>query len=239
MRRNLLLAALAGAVMLATLMVSPAQAGPLYFRQYGLGVSDLQFQAPFYLRTFAGELMVDHTASGSTSDDFAVFCVDIMNPKSVIQDVTIRPLSEMPDNGNPSTVQPDAGDRVAWLLNQYGTEPWLATDGNFRAAALQIAIWEVLYDPFNGYNVTSGNFIWLHATYDSPTQKAVYGYTTLYLNALGNNRSEALWYDVSLQGEKGQDFARALAVPEPGSTMMLLASGLAGLGWFARRLKRA
>ncbi|HSP90775.1 MAG TPA: hypothetical protein VLN08_07710, partial [Vicinamibacterales bacterium] len=140
MKRNLLLTALAGAVTLATLAASPAEAGPLYFRQYGLGVSGLEFQVPFWMRTFAGELMVDQTATASTIDDFAVYCVDITNPKSVIQDVVIRPLSELPDNGNPSNVQPDAGERVAWLLSQYGTDQWLATDGNFRAAALQIAI---------------------------------------------------------------------------------------------------
>jgi hypothetical protein len=235
MKRNLLLTAVAGAVTLATFAASPAQAGPLYFQHYGLGVSNLEFQAPFYLRTFAGQLMVDQTATATTIDDFAVYCVDITNPKSVIQDVVIRPLSELPDNGNPYRVQPDAGERVAWLLSQYGTDEWLAADGNFRAAALQIAIWEVLYDPFGGYNVTGGEFRWVYATEQTPTKMAIYGYTTTYLTALGNNRSEALWYDVNLQGEKGQDFARALPVPEPGSTMMLLASGLAGLGWFARR----
>jgi hypothetical protein len=231
MRRNLLLTAVAGAVTLATLAASPAQAGPLYFQHYGLGVSGLEFQAPFYLRTFAGQLMVDQTATASTDDDFAVFCVDITNPKSVIQDVVIRPLSELPDNGNPSTVQPDAGERVAWLLSQYGTDQWLAIDGNVRAAALQIAIWEVLYDPYGSYNLTSGTFRQLYAT----SNTSLYSYTTSYLTALGNNRSEGLWYDVNLQGDKGQDFARVMAVPEPGSTVMLLASGLAALGCFARR----
>ena len=236
MKRNLLLMALAGAVTMATLAASPAQAGPMYFQHYGLGVSDLEFQAPFYLRTFAGQLMVDQTGTATnTADDFAVFCVDITNPKSVIQDVVIRPLSELPDNGNPYRVQPDAGERVAWLLNQYGTDQWLATDGNFRAAALQIAIWEVLYDRLGGYDVTGGEFRWLRATVNTPINTPIYAYTTGYLTALGNNRSEALWYDVNLQEMKGQDFARGMPVPEPGSTMMLLASGLAALGWFARR----
>ncbi|MFO7695434.1 MAG: hypothetical protein R6V57_20300 [Vicinamibacterales bacterium] len=234
MTRNLLLTALAGVMTVASLAASPAEAGPLYFREYGLGVSGLEFQVPFWMRNFAGELMVDHTASADTSDDFAVFCVDIANPKSVIQDVVIRPLSELPDNGNPSNVQPDAGERVAWLLNQYGTDQWLSTDGNLRAAALQIAIWEVLYDSFGGYDVTGGTFRWLYAT----TYTSLYSYTTSYLTALGNNRSEALWYDVNLEGAKGQDFARTASVPDTGGTMMLLASGLAGLGWFARRRPR-
>jgi len=236
MKRNLLLTALAGAVTMATLAASPAQAGPLYFQHYGLGVSGLEFQTPNYLNTFAGQLMVDQTGTATnTADDFAVFCADITNPKSVIQEVVIRPLSELPHNGNPPNVQPDAGERVAWLLNQYGTDQWLATDGNYRAAALQIAIWEVLYDPYGSYDVTLGEFKWVYATEKSATKMAIYAYTTDYLKWLGNNRSEALWYDVNLQDGKGQDFARAMSVPEPGSTMILLASGLAGLGWFARR----
>lgn len=234
MKRNLFLMALAGAVTMATLAASPAQAAPMYFQRYGLGVSGLEFQAPFYFRTFAGQLMVDQTGTATnTADDFAVYCVDITHPKSLIQDVVIRPLSELPDNGNPYRVQPDAGERVAWLLNQYGTDQWLATEGNFRAAALQIAIWEVLYDRHGAYDVTGGEFRWLWATINANSK--VYAYTTGYLGALGNSRSEALWYDVNLQEMKGQDFARGLPVPEPVSTMMLLASGLVALGCFARR----
>lgn len=227
MKKNLFLTALAGAMTVASLAASPAQAGPLYFQHYGLGVSGLEFQAPFYLRSFAGQLMVDQTGTASTADDFAVFCVDISNPKSVIQDVVIRPLSELPDNGNPSSVQPDAGERVAWLLTQYGTDQWLSTDGNLRAAALQIAIWEVLYDPFGGYNITAGTFRQLYAT----SNTALYSYTTSYLTALADHRSEAIWFDTNT----GQDFAKMATVPDTGGTMMLLASGLATLGWFARR----
>ena len=63
MKKNLFLTALAGAMTVASLAASPAQAGPLYFQHYGLGVSGLEFQAPFYFRSFAGQLMVDQTGT--------------------------------------------------------------------------------------------------------------------------------------------------------------------------------
>lgn len=232
MRRNLLLTALAGAVTLATLAASPAQAGPIYYQGQGLGISGLHFQAPFSFTGFAGQLNFDRGAAGP-GDDFAVYCVDLMRPKTAVQDVLVRPLSELPDNGNPSSVQPDAGARVAWLLNQYGTDAWLATDGNNRAAALQLAIWEVLYDPLGSYNIGNGSFIL--AYWWMPNYAPLMSYTTDYFLALGTQKSEATWYDVSLQGVDGQDFAQAASVPDTGGTMMLLASGLAVLGWFARR----
>ena len=232
MSRNLLLTAVAGAVVMATLAASPAQAGPIYSLGQGLGIGGLHFQAPFSFTGFAGQLIFDRGAAGP-GDDFAVYCVDLMRPKTEVQDVTVRPLSQLPDNGNPSSVQADAGARVAWLLNQYGTDAWLATDGNNRAAALQLAIWEVLYDPIGSYDIGNGTFIlayWWMPNYDS-----LMSYTTDYFRALGTQKSDAIWYDVSLQGVNGQDFAQAASVPEPGSTMMLLGSGLAALGWFARR----
>jgi len=231
MKKHFLLA-LAGMLAMSALMTGPAQASPIYFKQNGLGVSGLEFQAPFYLRSFAGQVIVDRGAAG-TSDDFAVYCIDITRPKTEIQDVVVRPLSEMPDNGSPVGVQPDAGARVAWLLNQYGTSEWLSTDGNYRAAALQLAIWEVLYDPYGSYNITSGNFKLLYAGSYAP----LVSYANSYFAGLGNNRSEAIWYDVNLQGDRGQDFAQPASVPEPGGTMTLFGSGLAALGWFARRLR--
>jgi len=232
MSRNLLLTTVAGAVIMATLAASPAHAGPIYYQGQGLGIGDLFFQAPVSFRGFAGQLIFDRGAAGP-GDDFAVYCADLMRPKTEVQDVVVRPLSQLPDNGNPSSVQPDAGARVAWLLNQYGTDTWLATDGNNRAAALQLAIWEVLYDPLGSYNIGNGSFIL--AFWWDPSYAPLMSYTTDYFLALGTQKSEAIWYDVTLQGVNGQDFAQAASVPEPGSTMMLLASGLAALGWLARR----
>jgi len=232
MRRNLLLTALAGAVALATLAASPAHASPIYYQGQGLGIGGLHFQAPFSFTGFAGQLIFDRGAAGPGAD-FAVYCVDLMRPKTEVQDVVVRPLSQLPDNGNPSSVQPDAGARVAWLLNQYGTDAWLATDGNNRAAALQLAIWEVLYDPLGSYHIGNGSFIL--AYWRLPDYAPFVSYTTDYFLALSTNQSEAIWYDVSLKDVDGQDFAQAASVPDSGGTMLLLASGLAALGWFARR----
>jgi hypothetical protein len=230
MRRRFLFTALANLAAITALTASPAQAGPIYFREHALGVDHLQFQAPFYFSGFAGQVVVD-TGLAGPSDDFVVFCVDVSRPKEAVQNVVIRPLSELPDVGNPTTtVQPDAGERVAWLLNQYATSAWLSTDGAARAAALQLAIWEVLYESYGHYDITNGpNFALLYAAQNHP---ALLSYTQTYFTALGDQRSEAVWYDTST----GQDFAAPRSVPDGGpGTIVLFGSCAAGLLKLARR----
>jgi hypothetical protein len=230
MRKTITRAIVAG-MMLALAWAGPAQAEPIYFHGMGLGVTGLEFMAPHYFPDFAGQVWLDRGLAG-TSDDFFAYCVDATKSRTFTQDVTIRNLSELPDNGNSANAQPDAGARIAWLLNTYATDSWLATDGNNRAAALQLAIWEVLYDPFGSYNVTTGEFKLLHAQLHTP----LVAYSSAYLASLGDNRSEATWLDITdPKLTTGQDFAMPLAVPEPGSSLVLFGSGLVGLAGFLRR----
>jgi hypothetical protein len=86
----------------------------------------------------AGQILV-----GYKGQDYAAYCVDIF------QYADGGPVTETSPVGLPH------GDLAAWLFETYA--PTVTTDA--QAAALQVAIWEVLYeDPQSGYDVQHGTF---------------------------------------------------------------------------------
>jgi len=86
----------------------------------------------------AGQILVNYR-----SQDYAGYCVDIF------QHAGDGPVSEV----SPTTLA--HGDLAAWLFDTYAAN----VTTNTEAAALQVAIWEVLYeDPSNGYDVQHGTF---------------------------------------------------------------------------------
>ena len=111
------------------------------------------------------------------------------------------------------------------LLNQYA----LNVHSGAAGAALQIAIWEVLYDTASpSYSLNSGDFM----VTSYPSNSNVESLATAYLNSLGSNTSEAIWLDSygynasGIREQAGQDYG--VPVPEPG---MLCSSGRALPQW--------
>ena len=209
------------AVLAITLLPSAAAATPVYFTGTALGAS---VQAQLYNgatlvrdRTgFAGQIELSWT--GLEADEFIAYCLTFNINLQNTEDVTIRPLSDLPNPGvNPPYAVEGAGSHIAWLLNN------ITPTSDMEGAALQVAIWEALYD--TSYGLTGGNFRYVSGPVD------VGGLAAGYLTLLGSNTSDALWLDTSnslLGGPpQGQDYG--VPVPEPASSLFLFGIGLAGL----------
>lgn len=158
---------------------------------------------------------------------FYSYCVDVSQNLRDPQTVTAR-SSENFTNG-----VVDGGDKAAWLFNTYAAGIRSNTDSttaNIQAAALQVAIWEAMYDTTG--NLGGGSFV-LNTTGSIRTQAQTY-VTSLY--SAGSSiyqQSVATILDV-VSPDAGQDQIVA-KVGEP-STLLLM--GVAFL-MFAKRTRRA
>jgi hypothetical protein len=97
-----------------------------------------------------------------------------------------------------------------------------------QSAAIQAILWEILYEkPGNPYNFAAGTFKVTSA--DGPTQTLLnsVNWGSLPLTPI-------TWHADKLQSREHQDFLVIRQVPEPG-TYAMLAAGLAGIGFVARR----
>ena len=108
-------------------------------------------------------------------------------------------------------------DQVAWLLGQYATD---ASGNATKTAALQAAIWEVMY----------GNQFTLH----SPT--AVVIQEALYLTHVGTAPVSNYTWISPVSGTTLMQ-GQVTRVPEPSGTLLLglALSGVLALGWWRRQ----
>lgn len=195
----------------------PAAADTIDFTGLGRHVSNLSISVGSATGAVsAGELnwsWLTATPAGFATS-FFTYCVDAVTALNDHQTVSISDTSGMASN---------VGAKVAWLFNTFA--PTInATGTGVQAAALQIAIWEALYD--SSANLTGG-------TFRLNTSGAVRTQATTYLTALYSSNysdSHATWLDTA----RGQDQITQ-RVPEP-ATLLLM--GLAALGMGVRRARQ-
>lgn len=179
----------------------------------------------------AGTFMATLTGGGPNFSDpfsFDAYCIDLANTAVVNTPfgVSINSI----DNLSTSELQ-----GVAWLYTTYAAGIADAT----HAAALQVAMWDVLTDG-RGSTISTGNFVLL----DHDGANDVGGYADTYLASLGNNNGTATAFRALNHTNDNvyQDVIGPMGgpvVPEGNSLIMMGMSGIGMVPFLLRRRKMA
>lgn len=178
-------------------------------------------------------------------NEFEAYCADILGPVEFRKFETDAPpvytaiADEMINWQAPSALNTDgARQRASWLYSTYAET--FSDDQLLERTALQMAIWEVLYDQTLSVVQGDGRF-YVAAANTAVTMKATEYLTQLQLpiNAADVLSANAAWIRLSANGDESiQDFIgpveSATPVPEPGAGM-LLGMGIASLAAFRSR----
>ena len=217
-----------GLLFAASVLMAPAVAHAEIIQFNGLGYASVvtvggSIAANYHGGAWAGEMNWSWvgTAPAGFAQSFYAYCVDLSSYEQPQQ--TVTPVSTA---GFTNGV-PNGGGKAAWLFNEYASGIHAMTDATtaaVNAAALQIAIWEAMYD--TTANLADGGFT-ATATNTAVTTKAAG-----YLSALYSSQP---WTAVAtvLSTDKGQDQI-VQQVGEP-STLMLMGLAFFGFAALARR----
>lgn len=190
-----------------------------------LGSFSIDYGAHF-INTYAGSFTIEVIDDTNLNplikgESYEAYCVDLNHYfKSSIAAFTDN-LGDWSESGWPK--YSDAGRVAAYLLNKYAS----SADTQTKKAGLTLAIWEVLYEDSETYNLSTG--------------RAQFNWDSLYINvandylSLATGKSDAIWVVTENPDSKHtQDFG--IPIPEP-STMLLIGSGLFGFAALRRRFK--
>jgi hypothetical protein len=183
------------ALLFVTCLAAPvASAEVMTYKGMGLNRT-IRIQAPGVdLRTQAGQMLIEYQGS-----EYESYCVDIYHHAGTT-DVVQLPVSTL-----------NNGDKVAFLHETYG-----AVAGRTDAAALQVAIWEVVNEPMSsGFDVTAGSFT-------ASGNHSVISAAAELLQSVPESYTPNYEYYV-LHSDTKQDMLMAtdVPVPEPGSMALL------------------
>ncbi len=193
------------------------------------GIRSGNYYAGQFLMQFSGVVPEGY------EQNFTAYCVDLIDTLQTTETVTL----ESTDDLNPKSLTPSTGAKVAYLYNTYGS----TVADNAHAAALQIAIWETLYDGGSSSGLVKGSSASGGTVYFDGTNSTVLTYAAAYLQGLGSNTSEATWLAcTSHPSQTNQDLitrapTRITSVPEPGPLAMLAGLGV-GFTVFGSRFRR-
>ena len=180
---------------------------------------------------WAGEIDWRWTGSTGTPEGFAQnffsYCVDITQYLESPQGVEIISSDDFTEG------VAGGASKAAWLFNTYAADIRNNVGGylNERAAALQLAIWEAMYDGAAPNALASGNF-------QVTANASIMAYAGGYISAVHGAdwaSASALVLKTSETEVAGQDqITNITRVPEP-ATALLLGIGLCVAGFRNRR----